>query len=153
MVTNNVLCTVRRLNGAEIILVDEKIRLDTEQKRKGENEMITIKEMLTEKVDEIFAEMQSARGIEYGDVSPMAMLELEQKMNELSELIDSTLKEQETEQKRNHLREQAIKFLIVSHGWNYHGAEAIVDTLTEETDIEDITLKDLVDASENHADR
>ena len=97
MVTNNVLCTVRRLNGAEIILVDEKIRLDTEQKRKGENEMKTIKEMLTEKVDEIFAEMQSASGIEYGDVSPMAMLELEQKMNELSELIDSTLKEQETE--------------------------------------------------------
>jgi hypothetical protein len=46
-----------------------------------------VNEMLTEKIENIFLEMQSKLGIKYGDVAPWDAIQLENKTEELSRMI------------------------------------------------------------------
>ena len=58
---------------------------------------MTIREMLTEAIDNIFITEQQKRGIMSGDVSPLMSLSLDEKTEQLAEIIEQIL----TEQQRN----------------------------------------------------
>ena len=57
--------------------------------------MATVKELLDTKIDEIFREIQEERGIQYGDVTPLDALALEEARDKLAEVIELLLEKQE----------------------------------------------------------
>ena len=50
-----------------------------------------IKGMLDDKVNEVFAEMQSELKIEHGDIEPMMALRLDEELDKLTEMIRDIL--------------------------------------------------------------
>lgn len=62
---------------------------------------MTIREMLTEAIDSVFTTEQKKRGIMSGDVSPLMSLNLDEKTEQLAEIIEQILNAQETQQTRN----------------------------------------------------
>lgn len=53
-----------------------------------------VRELLEEKVNEIFCEMQNELHIESGDISPLMSLRLDEDMDNLADIITNILNEQ-----------------------------------------------------------
>ncbi len=59
----------------------------------------TIKDLLTEKIDEIFIKIQDSEKIENGDISPLDGLAIDEKIDEISEIIARVIEYQKEGEK------------------------------------------------------
>lgn len=50
-------------------------------------------------------------------------------------------------------REQAMRILMEQEGWNFYGADAIVETIAEQIGLENLTEEELIRISEDHKGR